>query len=147
MLDSLNASQSVEDVPLSRLENFLPTWSSHIDPTALLSALSSQIPIFEDLTPTGQMGLIGEPKGTVGGAPGHGSEMETAGPSRNAAGRGRRDSEVHRIVWWRPHGDTALAPGEYGAGAGTCQRGPDAANPLVPVLTCRSQEDHPESQG
>ena len=113
MLDSLNASQSVEDVPLSRLDSFLPTWSSHIEPTALLSALSSQIPTFEDLTP-GQLGPFGELQSPPNEQSAQGSVMAVGGPSRDGS---RRESEVHRIVWWRPHGDTAMAPGAYAWGA------------------------------
>ena len=68
---------------------------------------------FEDLTP-GQLGPFGELQSPTNEASGQGSGMEIAGPSRNG---GRRASEVHRIVWWRPHGDTAMAPGAYAWGA------------------------------
>ncbi|KAK1921479.1 hypothetical protein DB88DRAFT_513497 [Papiliotrema laurentii] len=98
-----NLEQSVEQIPLPHLD---AAWSSQMDPVDLVSALSSQMPIIESSSPdyTGRsvadlFSSFAFPQSGVFDT----RQVDQASPSQ--------EQKCFNVTWWRPHGDTAIAPG------------------------------------
>ena len=77
-----------------------------IDPAHFIWAVSSQLPSVEDATPVDDASSSGQV--TVGPDP----SLPPMGPSRPKKSPGKDPAaKIVKITWWRPHGQTAIAPG------------------------------------
>jgi len=119
ILSALDAQRQVEQFmpPGSGSSDF--QWSSGFDPASFIFAVSSRIPTVEEgslgdgLSPpfpdpnsSGAVASTGSGTGT-----GTGTMREMASPKTEARnGKGHEEKTV-KIIWWRPHGHTAIAPG------------------------------------
>jgi hypothetical protein len=104
----------MKEVPL---HTSLPTgWPSDVDPFELIMAFSSRMPEVEQTSV--QDGI----------SPGSDTVTSTGKPSGNgSASVAPRDKEhggknYVKVTWWRPHGQTAIAPGEHDANSDQTSR-------------------------
>lgn len=79
----------------------LPDWLSALDPSHFVSTMSSKLPTVED----GSSAVEGLPISGIASVP------NGAQPTETAPG-GSRYHKIVKVTWWRPHGRTAIAPGE-----------------------------------
>lgn len=96
----------------------LPDWSGDFDPFQLILAMSSRMPTIEQ----------------------HSTVDETSPMSAQAVtdasgmlGAGKGKGKYVKVTWWRPHGQTAIAPGALAIKYPSLK------------LTCRFEEDDVES--
>jgi hypothetical protein len=78
-------------------QNMTPDWWSMFDPAQVVMALSSQLPTVEESSTYGD--------------PPSGSLPMTLGTTSSPATKVRSEDKVVKLTWWRPHGQTAIAPG------------------------------------
>lgn len=76
-----------------------------MDPAHFMWAMSSQLPMVEESSPADERSNVSGP-----------SPMDQTDPSRQAKHARRKppggDGKIVKISWWRPHGQTAIAPGQ-----------------------------------
>jgi hypothetical protein len=101
--------------PNLNLDSFSPFAS--MDPTELILALSSQLPTieegfpFDDRSPAGSsnQGSTAARRAGEGESPGTSNAAGANGANGTAE---RHKGKIYKVTWWRPHGKTAIAPGE-----------------------------------
>jgi len=112
------------------LHSSLPTgWPSDVDPFELIMAFSSRMPEVEQTSVQDGISPSSDAVLSTGKASGNGS-----------ASIARRDKEdggknYVKVTWWRPHGQTAIAPGER-----------EASSVRTEELTTRTEANDAQSQ-
>ena len=89
-------------------QSFVQQTSSTFDPASLIFALSSRLPTVEtgsvdDETSPNANFLLPFQDAVVSGSSGH---------SLIKNGGAKDEKKTVKVTWWRPHGQTAIAPGE-----------------------------------
>ena len=95
---TIDQDNMVEQVMLPDLSALYPMFNSNLDPMDIVSALSQQMPIVEDSSP------INNPFLPV-------TSHQSRIPHGLKSMEEREEGKVYNVTWWRPHGDTAIAPG------------------------------------
>lgn len=85
-------------------------WPIDVDPFELMMAFASRMPEIEQ---TSLQDGISPSSDTVA------STGKTSAGSLSATRRGKGEGAKNyvKVTWWRPHGQTAIAPGQFGAEA------------------------------
>ena len=119
ILSALEAQRQVEQFmpPGSGTSDF--QWSSGFDPASFIFAVSSRIPTVEEGSLHGSGSpsfpeISGSPSfPEINGGPIQGLQREVASEVGGGTTKGNEEKEkTVKISWWRPHGHTAIAPGE-----------------------------------
>lgn len=113
-----NPNSNPNSNPNLNLDSFSPFAS--MDPTELILALSSQLPTieegfpFDDRSPAGSsnQGSTAARRGGDGESPGTGNATGAGGNGGSGQAE-RHKGKIYKVTWWRPHGKTAIAPGEW----------------------------------
>lgn len=86
--------------------DFPSPFPSSVDPAQFIWAVSSRLPTVEESSPHDeQRSTLSGPSPTV-----LDPNTRTKRPLRKAA---TSKEKIVKVTWWRPHGQTAIAPGEY----------------------------------
>jgi hypothetical protein len=75
-----------------------------VDPTQFMWAMSSRLPMVEESSPNDE-------RTSASGPSPLGAEGSRLRQSTRRKGAGTSDGKIVKISWWRPHGQTAIAPG------------------------------------
>ena len=86
------------------VNNYPSSFQSSVDPAQFIWAVSSRLPTVEESSPND------EQKSTVSGpSPNRGDP--TSKPKRPTKKAEALHEKIVKVTWWRPHGQTAIAPG------------------------------------
>jgi hypothetical protein len=82
---------------------------SSVDPAQFIWAVSSRLPTVEEASPNDERSSVSGPSPTMGEIGQPRSSTRLTKDSSKKTG----DGKLVKVTWWRPHGQTAIAPGMF----------------------------------
>ena len=105
VLSTVDAQRQVEQLMLPGLGSSDFQWSSGFDPASFFLAMSSRIPNVEEGSLNEEASPLLQDSSPVG------PQLDLLSP--NIPPRPGHEEKTVKIIWWRPHGHTAIAPGLF----------------------------------
>jgi hypothetical protein len=109
---SATLSESQMLAPTPTFSDFVntPTNTNGVDPAQFVWAFSSRLPTVEESSPFNEGSSKSDPSPkefALGQGGGDGRRKSKGAQGKEAEGK------IVKITWWRPHGQTAIAPGTF----------------------------------
>ena len=103
-----NQSANVPFPMLQPPSNYPFPFPSSVDPAQFIWAVSSRLPTVEESSPNDeQRSSVSGPSPKIGDPNGNGAKRSNR-PFRKTTSP---QEKIVKVTWWRPHGQTAIAPG------------------------------------